>query len=152
MLIIALAASTIILPILSPPLLARNPLYDPQGGSGFRPEIGTNEIPYHLGNRMHWQAFVAKVGEVCAGLDPVQRERAIILADYFGHAGALEYYDRERVLPPVYSPMTGYYLWGPPDESPDTVISIGIHPDFLRANFEDVSVAAEFECSNCPPV
>jgi 4-amino-4-deoxy-L-arabinose transferase-like glycosyltransferase len=152
MLGVALAASTIILPILPPELLARNPLYDSEEGGSFRPEIGRNEIPYHLGNRTHWQAFVAEVADVYADLDPEQRESAIILADYFGHAGAIEYYGRGRGLPPVYSPMTGYYLWGPPTASPKTVIAIGVDEAFLRANFASVSVAATFRCSFCPPV
>jgi len=150
MLLVGLSASTIILPILPPETLARNPLYDPGEGGDFRPEIGTNQIPYHLGNRTHWKAFVEQVTEVYRDLDPDEREGAILLADYFGHAGALEYYGRD--LPPVYSRMTGYFLWGPPAGSPQTVISIGIDETFLRANFERVTVAAVFRCSFCPPV
>ncbi len=146
------AASTIILPILPPEVLAHHPLYDADKGSGWRPEIGKNEIPYHLGNRTHWKAFVAKVAEVHGDLDPEQRDSSIILADYFGHAGALEYYGREYALPPVFSRMTGYFLWGPPDGSPETVISIGIDEAFLQANFDRVTVAAIFRCTYCPPV
>jgi 4-amino-4-deoxy-L-arabinose transferase-like glycosyltransferase len=152
MLLVGLAVASLVLPVLPPPLLARHPLYDADEGAGFRPEIGTNEIPYHLGNRTHWQAFVATVVEVVRDLDPAQRDGAIILADYFGHAGALEYYGRGQALPPVYSPMTGYFLWGPPDGAPETVISIGIDEDFLRARFERVTVAATFRCTYCPPV
>lgn len=149
---IGLASSTILLPIQRPEVLAQNPLYDAEAGSGWRPEIGTNEIPYHLGNRTHWKAFVAKVAEVWAGLDPDERADAILLLDYFGHAGALEYYGRGLGLPPVYSRMTGYFLWGPPPGSPQTVLSVGIDEAFLRANFERVEVAAVFECRYCPPV
>jgi hypothetical protein len=151
LLLFGLAGATLVLPILPPDVLAGHPLYDADEGSGFRPEVGKNLIPYHLGNRTHWKSFVAKVEEVYGGLDPKQRERTIILADYFGHAGALEYYGADR-LPPVYSQHTGYFLWGPPDGSPETVISIGINESFLRANFEHVTTAAIFRCGPyCPP-
>jgi hypothetical protein len=152
MLLIGLAAASFILPILPPESLAEHPLYDADEGSGWRPEIGRNEIPYHLGNRTHWQAFVDRVAEVSESLAPDERAHTIILADYFGHAGALEYYGRGRELPPVYSPMTGYFLWGPPEREPTTVISIGIEEGFIRENFEHVRQAALFRCSYCPPV
>jgi hypothetical protein len=149
MLSLALFVSTMVLPILPPDVLMHHPLYG--GEQGWRPDVGTNRIPYHIGNRTHWKAFVARVAEVYGDLPPEQRDGAIILADYFGHAGALEYYGGQW-LPPVYSPMTGYFLWGPPEGSPAPVISIGIEETFLRANFESVRVAAIFRCTFCPPV
>jgi hypothetical protein len=153
MLAVGAVIATFGLPILPPPVLERHPLHDRSEGDGlqFRPEVGTNRIPYHLGNRTHWVSFVEEVESVVRGLDPGEREGAIILADYFGHAGALEHYAQDR-LPPVYSPMTGYFLWGPPRGSPTTVISIGIDEDFVRANFEQPEVAATFRCTYCPPV
>jgi hypothetical protein len=150
-LLVGLAVASFVLPLLPPKALAEHPLYDPQEGSGWRPEIGTNVIPYHLGNRTHWRAFAEQVADVYAGLPPEEREDAVVLADYFGHAGALEYYQPDAV-PPVYSYMTGWYLWGPPPGSPQTVIAIGVDERFLRAQFEELRVAAVFHCSYCPPV
>jgi 4-amino-4-deoxy-L-arabinose transferase-like glycosyltransferase len=145
---IALVAATLVLPILPPDALMNHPLHR---GDDWRPQVGPKRLPYFLGNRTHWKAFVAEVAEVYGDLDPKQREGAIILADYFGHAGAIEYYGGEYALPPVYSPHASYFLWGPPDGSPDTVIAIGIDEAFLRANFERVIAAAVFRCVHCPP-
>jgi hypothetical protein len=142
-----LVAATLVLPILPPNVLIDHPLYQ---GETWRREPGPKRLPYILGNRTHWKAFVSEVAAVYGDLDPEQRAGAIILADYFGHAGALEHYGGEHALPPVYSPHTNYFLWGPPDGSPDPVIAIGIDEDFLRANFERVSVATVFRCSYCP--
>jgi hypothetical protein len=151
MLLIGAFIASFALPVLPPEQLERHPLYDADEGGGFRPEIGRNEIPYHLGNRTHWRSFVAVVENVYASLDPAERADAIILADYFGHAGALEHHARDR-LPPVYSPMTGYLLWGPPEEGTGTVISIGIDERFVQDNFERVRVVETFRCTFCPPV
>lgn len=151
MLIIGVLIATLGLPVLPPPVLERHPLHDENLDSGWRPEIGKNRIPYHLGNRTHWKSFVEEIEKVVRKLDASQREGAIILADYFGHAGALEHYAGDRV-PPVYSPMTGYFLWGPPEDSPTTVISIGIDENFVRANFERPEVVATFRCTYCPPL
>lgn len=151
MLLVGGLIASFALPILPPAQLERHPLYDADEGGDFRPEIGRNRIPYHLGNRTHWRSVVAAVGRVVEGLEPSERAEAIILADYFGHAGALEHYARER-LPPVYSPMTGYFLWGPPEEGKGTVISIGIDERFIEDNFEYVRVADIFRCTFCPPV
>jgi 4-amino-4-deoxy-L-arabinose transferase-like glycosyltransferase len=141
-------ASTLILPILPPAVMMNHPLFG--GDDGWRVRIGEKRIPYHLANRTHWKTFADQVIAVFEDLDPVQRRATIILADYFGHAGAIEYYGRGNDPPPVYSPHTGYYLWGPPDESTRTVISIGIDESLLRRNFERVTVADVFECTYCP--
>jgi hypothetical protein len=147
MLLTGLVAATLTLPILPPKLLVDHPLYQ---GETWRREPGPKRLPYILGNRTHWKAFVVEVAEVYAGLDPKQRAGAIILTDYFGHAGALEYYGGEHGLPPVYSPHTNYFLWGPPEGAPDPVIAIGIDEGFLREHFEEVNVAAVFQCTYCP--
>jgi hypothetical protein len=147
MLLIGLGAATLTLPILPPALLMDHPLYT---GDDWRREPGAKRLPYILGNRTHWKALVSQVAEVYSEFDPEQRDGAIILADYFGHAGALEHYGGEHALPPVYSPHTNYFLWGPPNESMDTVIAIGIDEGFLRANFERLRVATVFRCAYCP--
>lgn len=146
-----MAGAFFLLPVLPPEKLAGHPLYEPDEG-GFRPEVGRNEIPYHLGNRTHWKSFVAKIVKVHEELAPAERENAIVLADYFGHAGAIEYHGRDLGLPPVYSPMTGYFMWGPPSDFTSTVIAIGVDDAFLRDNFEAVRVADVFRCTYCPPV
>jgi hypothetical protein len=147
MIAIGLGGATLTLPILPPDLLIHHPLYE---GDDWRDEPGPKRLPYILGNRTHWEAFVAEVAEVYRGLDPEEREGAIILADYFGHAGAIERYGGEYGLPPVYSPHTNYFVWGPPAKSPDRVIAIGIDASLLRAHFGSVKVAAVFECTYCP--
>jgi hypothetical protein len=148
MIVIGLAASTLVLPILPPPVLMDHPLHEEDQ---WRPEVGPKRLPYALGNRTHWEAFVSEVAGVYGEIESDQREGLVILADYFGHAGALEYYGDPYGLPPVYSPHANYLLWGPPEAPLDTVISIGIDKKLLRAHFQEVAVAATFRCDYCPP-
>jgi hypothetical protein len=148
MLLAGLVAATLVLPVLPPDLLMNHPLHE---GDDWRPQVGPKRLPYHLGNRTHWKALVSEVATVYGGLEPERRDGAVILADYFGHAGAIEYYGGEHALPPVYSPHANYLLWGPPEGSPDPVIAIGIDEALLRANFERVTVAGVFRCAYCPP-
>jgi hypothetical protein len=148
MLLAGLVAATLVLPILPPDVLIDHPMHRKED---WREQVGPKRLPYILGNRTHWEAFVAEVAAVFRDLDPEQQDGAIILADYYGHAGAIEYYGGESALPAVYSPHTNYLLWGPPDRTPDTVIAIGIDEALLRASFERVTVAAVFECAYCPP-
>jgi len=148
MLLAGMVAATLVLPILPPDVLINHPMHEEED---WRKQVGAKRLPYILGNRTHWEAFVAEVGAVYRDLDPKQQDGAIILADYYGHAGAIEYYGGEYALPAVYSPHTNYLLWGPPDGSPDPVIAIGIDEALLRASFERVTVTAVFRCAYCPP-
>jgi hypothetical protein len=147
MVLIGALAATIALPLLPPETLTDHPLFD--GTDDWRRQIGKQKLPYHLANRTHWEDLVAVVVDVNDDLVLEDQRDAIILADYFGHAGAFEYYGSDR-LPPVYSQHTGYYLWGPPRSSPRVVISIGIDEHLLREYFEDVRQAALFRCEWCP--
>lgn len=142
------AAATLTLPILPPSLLASHPLYD--GEEDWRREPGPQKLPYHLANRTHWPALVAEVADVIGDLDPAQRADAVLLTDYFGIAGALEYYGDGRGLPPVYSNHASYSLWGPPPGSPGTVVAVGLDAPLLEAHYEQVRLAATFRCRWCP--
>jgi 4-amino-4-deoxy-L-arabinose transferase-like glycosyltransferase len=142
-----LVAATLVLPILPPDVLIDHPMNEEED---WRKQVGEERLPYILGNRTHWKAFVAEVAAVYRDLGPEQRDGAIILADYYGHAAAVEYYGGAYALPAVYSPHTNYFLWGPPDGSPDPVIAIGIDEALLRASFERVTTAAVFRCAWCP--
>lgn len=139
--------ATLALPVVPPDLLMRHPLY---AGEQWRREPGPKRIPYILGMATHQKAFVDEVANVYLSLPPPERHGAIILTDFFGHAGAVEYYGPRYGLPPVYSPHANFYLWGPPEGSPPAVIAVGIDETLLRAHFEQVRVASVFHCAYCP--
>lgn len=143
------AAASLVLPVLPPETMRDHPLHS--GDDVWRKGVGgTKRPPYHLANRTHWRDLVALVGEVHTSLEPGQRQGAVVLADYFGHAGAVERYGAQHGLPAVYSNHTGYYLWGPPEHTPPVIVSIGIEEALLQRHYRSVAVAAIFRCELCP--
>jgi hypothetical protein len=82
-----------------------------------------------------WPALVAQVGEVYRGLPEAQRREAVVLAENFGEAGAVDRFGPEYGLPAVYSGHNELYRWGPPPESAGVVVALGIAPDRLTEDF-----------------
>ena len=72
-----------------------------------------------------WPDVVAQVRGVVADLPPDQRRTAVIIAQNYGEAGALEWYGG---TPPVYSGHNGFGDWGPPT-SPGPVVYVGYLTD-----------------------
>ena len=88
-----------------------------------------------------WQAMAGQVAEVYAALPSDQRASAVILAENFGEAGAVDEYGPARGLPHAYSGHLSYWLWGPPPGEPQTVIAIGMPRAYLESEFESVQDA-----------
>lgn len=72
-----------------------------------------------------WPKLVDQVARVHQGLPEDERGRAVILAENFGQAGALDRYGGPYRLPQVYSGHNELHLWGPPPETADVVITVG---------------------------
>ena len=69
------------------------------------------------GEQYGWPSFVDTVAEVWRGIPEQQRGSAVVLAQNYGEAGALDVYGPERGLPRPYSDHMSFADWGPP---PDT--------------------------------
>ncbi|MFI9626622.1 glycosyltransferase family 39 protein [Streptomyces sp. NPDC052042] len=91
-----------------------------------------------------WPQVVRQVTDVHQTLPEAERDRAVILTENFGEAGALDKFG-PRSLPPVYSGHNQLYAWGPPPESADVVVTVGIDPALLRRVFRSCSVVAEID-------
>ncbi|GGN03921.1 hypothetical protein GCM10011609_48830 [Lentzea pudingi] len=73
-----------------------------------------------------WPAMARQVSEVYKGLPAAERDRAVVLTENFGEAGALHLHGRQFGLPAVYSGHNELYHWGPPPDSADVVIAVGL--------------------------
>jgi hypothetical protein len=131
-----------------PEIMERHPVARSDNES--RREVGSNRIPINFAHRMGWEEMVAEVARVHAQLTPQEQRAAVLLADDFGTAGALELFGPRYGLPGVYSPHNSYTAWGPgPDANPPVVIGIGIDEAWLERAFQSVEVVAFTDCAYC---
>lgn len=71
-----------------------------------------------------WPAFAAQVGEVVADLPRNDRADAVLFAENYGQAGALDRWSEEHALPPVYSGHNELWWWGAPPEDSRVVVAV----------------------------
>jgi Dolichyl-phosphate-mannose-protein mannosyltransferase len=88
-----------------------------------------------------WPELARQVQAVHRGLPASERGSAMVLAENYGEAGALDLYGPDLGLPAVVSPHLTYYYWAPPRMDPQTVISVGYSRNDLRPLFADVEPA-----------
>jgi hypothetical protein len=118
-----------------------------------RPEIETGDVgnwmPLTLLGRLEWRRFSEEVFAAIDTLPEKERSRAVILAPHWVYAAVLEYYGRERALPPVVSPHNAYYFWRDAAAGRDRAITVAIQREVAERHFEEVRPLALFECERC---
>jgi hypothetical protein len=135
-------------PLLSPKITSR---YLAATGLSLGIEVGKmrDPLPQWLGDRLGWREMAEHIGRVAQSLPPDVKQNAVIVSTNYGHAGACELYAKEFGLPPVYSTHNSYHQWGPPPDSTQVFIGVGVnHKDLVRL-FDSVVVAAVATCTYC---
>ena len=108
------------LPVLPEAAMARSPL------AGVRKDFA---------DTVGWRDLVAQVASIYDSLSPDERSKAVILANNYGEAGAVNTYGPPLGLPTAVSGELSYYYWEPASlEGP--VIAIGFDPVFLGTLFD----------------
>ncbi|KAA5826094.1 glycosyltransferase family 39 protein [Saccharopolyspora hirsuta] len=85
------------------------------------PEIPNYPRLYETG----WPELTDAVARAYRALPPEQQRRAVIVAENYYLAGALEVRGRAAGLPGVHSPHRGYWFFGAPPENADVVLYVG---------------------------
>ena len=106
-------------------------------------ELGS--LPQHFADRHGWENLARTLSTVYLSLPAGEREQCAILVENYGQAGAVDYYRKNYPLPPVLCGHNNYYLWGPPEETPQVVIVYGIESDDLVDEFAKVETVAEVD-------
>jgi hypothetical protein len=142
--VLALPAS---LPILSPETGAR---YFTALGS---PDIETAdvgvELPLYLVGRLEWERMADQVAAAWEALPAEERERSVILAPHWVFASVVEYYGRDRGLPPVVSPHNAYWFWREEAAGRDVALSVGVESEVLAPFFAETRALGVFRCGHC---
>lgn len=107
----------------------------------------SSPLPQWLADRLGWEQLAVRVHEV-AKRQP-RAERAAVIGVNYGFAGSLEYYDAKYPVPAVYSFHNSYHAWGPPPESTQVFVLVGIREEQARELFDDVRVERSRLCELC---
>ena len=104
----------------------------PIGSRWFEASIRVNG---DLREEIGWQELVDNVASIRDSLPAEERASAGILTGNYGEAGAIDLYGPAHGLPPALSRVNSFWLRGYGDSPPQTLIVVGLSPDFVKANF-----------------
>jgi hypothetical protein len=101
------------------------------------------ELPDDFAGMHGWPELAATVANVYESLPPDERVQAVILAQNYCEAGAIEFLGRSARLP-VISGHNQYFLWGPRGYSGNVLICVGDNCSSVAQVFQSCPVAANF--------
>ena len=82
-----------------------------------------------------WPELTQATAKAYDSLPPDQKAGAIVLAQNYGEAGAIDYYGPSLGLPNAVSPHLTYWYWAPKNMNPSTVVLVGFDQSFADAHF-----------------
>jgi len=129
------------LPIVPPEPMARY-----AAALGMTAAVQTNQgevlpLPQDYADMLGWEAQVAAVARVYRALPAPDREKAVIVADNYGEAGAVDFYGPRYGLPSAVAPVGSYWFFGPGKKPGDVIIKIGGSRDDLTPFCGSVALA-----------
>ena len=131
------------LPLLPPSLMARY-----AARAGVTGAVTTNmgdhlPLPQDYADMLGWKAQAEAVAHVYHALPEAERTNAVIVADNYGEAGALDLYGPALGLPQVISSAGSFWYFGPGRLPGEVVVVLGEEAEGLRRFADSVVVAAE---------
>jgi hypothetical protein len=101
------------------------------------------KIPQEFAMRIGWEELVQAVAGVYNELPPEERAKAGIWADWYGPAGAVDFFGSKYGLPHAVSGHKNYYLWGPGEYSWEVMIVVtSFNFDRFRSVFAQMDFKA----------
>jgi len=146
---LGLATAPLVIPVLPETLLFRYQarlfsLLHISKGSIATEHHAEPELPSDFADMHGWRELESIVENVYQSLPPEERSQAVIAAQNYGEAGAIEFFGRPSRLP-VISGHNQYFLWGPRGYTGNVVICVGGDcPSSVSRVFQSCSLAATF--------
>jgi hypothetical protein len=101
------------------------------------------ELPSDFAGMHGWKELSGIVDRVYDGLPPADRARAVVLAQNYSEAAAIEFLSARKV--PVISGHNQYFLWGPRGYSGDVLVCVGDNCDSAATFYRTCSLQARLE-------
>lgn len=95
-------------------------------------------LPQVFADRFGWPELAAEVARVHRALAPEERPHAIVFAQNYGEAAAIDFFGPAHGLPPAASGHNSYWYWGTRGRTPRVVIVIGGRIEDHRRTFTSV--------------
>jgi hypothetical protein len=103
-----------------------------------RGELG--DLPQDYADMLGWPEQAAAVASVYNSLSPEERAKAVIIADNYGEAGALDFYGPRYRLPNAVSAAGTYWFFGPGTRPGEVAVTIGVGTDDLKPFYREATV------------
>ncbi|MGW4132016.1 ArnT family glycosyltransferase [Amycolatopsis japonica] len=101
--------------------------------------------PAYALEEIGWPDLARSVADAYHRLPPEQRERTTLVTAGYWQAGALDRYGADYGLPAVYSPSRGFWYFGHPPETADSVLFVGPDPARLLRSFTDARIVSRVD-------
>lgn len=110
------------------------------------------EITGDLHGQFGWKERVEVVAKAYDALSPQERDSAIIIGNWYGVAGAINYFGGEFGLPKAISGHMTYYLWGMPQRPISTVvIANALTEKWLPKVFDEITIVGRTTIEHANP-
>ena len=92
-----------------------------------------------------WPAYVRQIAEVHAALPEADRNRAVILTQNYGEAGAVDRFGPDPGLPPAHSGHNQLWEYGPPPASATVALVVTEAPGAWGDRFAECAVQGQLD-------
>ena len=126
------------LPILTPPAMIRygRALHLTSANTTNTGEV--LPLPQDYADMLGWPELAAATATVYRELPPADRARAVVIADNYGEAGALDLFGPRLGLPPAVSATGSYWFFGPGKLPGEVAIVVGTDSTDLAPFFGEI--------------
>lgn len=89
-----------------------------------------------------WPELTDTVADTYRALPPGSRQNTVVVTEWFWDAAAIDRFGPARGIPHAYSAHRGYWYFGAPPDSANTVLFVGSNPAYLHQFFTEVHQVA----------
>jgi len=105
----------------------------------------TGALPQYFADEFGWEEMAQKTAAAFNGLSQTDRAKAVIFANNYGDAAAIDFYGPRLGLPKAVCPHQSYWLWEPERASGDVILVLGSDGKGDREHFATVVPAGRVE-------